>query len=404
MGDFLNLFFSSLVNAIAISWWVLLPLFLVPTFWKLRLFYKRSIFLSKMKWKVLEIKISKELLKTPKSMEHVFNNLFGIHSFGITPWDKYLDGKIEEWMSFEIVGRRDGIHFYVRMTEGRRNLVESAIYAQYPEVEITEVDDYVNEFPSILPNDTYDLWGAGFKLTAKNPLPIRTYEAFEEVKDEKRVDPLSAIMETMTKFKEDETIWLQLLISPVSPLSGIDLKKEADGVIEKLKEEKGGKTEDGKAFGVFRLSHGDQEIIKGIEGKASKLYFQFSLRFIYIDKKEKMTPSNWGAVMASFQQFNTRNMNGFRPDELMTLYGKPYGRLFPKVKKMILFGKKRKLYDFCVKRRFGYSGRIGDEDLPIMNSEELATIFHFPSLVVKAPTLRHVHSRKSEPPPNLPVD
>lgn len=38
----------------------------------------------------------------------------------------------------------------------------------------------------------------------------------------------------------------------------------------------------------------------------------------------------------------------------------------------------------------------------ILNTEELASIYHFPVVKVKAPALVRTLSRKSEPPPNLP--
>ena len=41
--------------------------------------------------------------------------------------------------------------------------------------------------------------------------PIKTYPYFEEVKEEKRVDPISTVAETMSKLKDDEMIWIQLL-------------------------------------------------------------------------------------------------------------------------------------------------------------------------------------------------
>jgi len=335
-------------------------------------------------------------------MEQVFAALYGIYSFGIKPYDKYIEGKVDLWISFEMVGRGGGIHFYVRCPKDKRDLVESAIYSQYPEVEIEEVPDYVNEMPSVLPNEVWDLWGTGLTLAAENPYPIRTYPYFEEVKEEKRVDPISMITEVMSKLKDDEMIWIQILISPVGPPTGQDLKKEGDELIKKIIESSK-EGSDGAASG-FRLTPAQQQVIKAIGEKVSKLAFHTCIRFVYIDKKDEFSANNISAVLASFQLYNTRDMNAFRPDKLAVGYGGMLGKIFPFYKRYKIIAKKRMIFDYYRKRKFGYSGKLVEENLPILNTEELATIFHFPTEVVKAPKLQTTYSRKGEPPVNLPVE
>ncbi|MFA6495217.1 MAG: hypothetical protein WC246_02920 [Candidatus Paceibacterota bacterium] len=399
---------GSLIDAImSVGVFFLLPIFLFALWWELRLLYKRSEFIKKMEWEFLEIRISQNIIKTPQSMESVFANLYGIYSFGIKFLDKYLDGKVDRWLSFEMMGRDGGVSFYVRCTKGDRHLVESAIYSHYPEVEIIPATDYTARFPSVLPNDTYDLFGANYVLTKDNAYPIKTYLEFENPKDEKRVDLLASLTEALSKLKADEVAWIQLLVSPTGAPSGNDLKKQGDELIKKIIEERSPKRFDKEgvaipSFGTFALTRGDQEVIKAIEEKTAKLPFQITLRFLYMDKKETFSPNNVAAVMGSFQQFNTRNMNGFKPEP--TVFGGFTARLFPWYKKVRVFAKKRRFYDYYVQRRFGYSGRLRDEKLPVLNIEELATIFHFPSLVVKAPKLHTLPSRKGSPPVNLPID
>lgn len=393
--------------------WILAPIFLVAVFWKLRLVHRRSRFLAKVEWDILEIRIPRDIIKTPKSMEQIFSSLYGTYSFGIKPLDKYLDGKVDLWVSFEMAGRGGGISFYVRTPKQFRNLVESAIYSQYPEAEISPTSDYTEELPRMIPNEIYDIWGTGYTLAKESPYPIRTYEYFEEVRDEKRIDPLSTIFEAMSKLKEDEMIWIQLLVSPTGAATGNDLKKKSEEAVKKIikersvakkEETKGDEKKETVSLGMFALTPGDQNVIKAIENKSSKLPFQFTLRFVYIDRKDAFSPLNVAAVSGSFQQFNTQNLNSLKGDETKTSFGGWKGRFFPWYKKIKVLEKKRKIYDAYVNRKFGASGRLANEDLPILNTEELATIFHFPALVVKAPKLRPVHSRKGEPPVNLPME
>ena len=118
-------------------------------------------------------------------------------------------------MSFEMTGHAGGIRFYVRIPAQFRNMIESAIYSQYPDIEIVEAEDYVNIMPSVLPNKIYDLWGNNFILTKPNAYPIQTYPYFEDITKEKRLDPVAVITEALSKTKEDEMSWIQLLIRPV---------------------------------------------------------------------------------------------------------------------------------------------------------------------------------------------
>ena len=39
----------------------------------------------------------------------------------------------------------------------------------------------------------------------------------------------------------------------------------------------------------------------------------------------------------------------------------------------------------------------------VLNTEELATIFHFPGQIIKVPGLERVESKEASPPTNLPI-
>jgi len=400
------------------SWWIVLPVILLFIFLDFWLMAVRRNYLMKIKWKLLEIKIPKEILKTPKAMELVFASVHSIYA-RIKFFDKWLKGQMQNWMTFELVGHAGGVHFYIRTPERFRNLLESAIYSQYPDIEIIEVEDYVDLLPMVLPNNIYDLWGTNFILAKDDAYPIRTYEYFEERVKEKRLDPMAVVTEAMSKVKENEMAWLQLLIKPTDD----KWQKEAQQVINKLIGRKAGTTntvwgdldeflrnlikapvshptwtEGGSESSPGELSSltpGERDVVAAIENKIAKLGFGSLIRFVYIDKVASFSRGNISAITGAFRQFNTQNLNAFKPDPGTTTKTKhPF-------KERKLYFRKRRLYDSYRLRFFPFFLKV--RKLPILNTEELATIYHFPTTFIEAPTLQRLESRRGEPPAELPL-
>jgi hypothetical protein len=143
---------------------------------------------------------------------------------------------------------------------------------------------------------------------------------------------------------------------------------------------------------MFALTPGEREVIEGIEKKLAKLAFECIIRFIYVDHRESFTRSHISAVVGAFHQFNTHNLNAFRPDRSsFTVIKKG---LF---KKKRVYLRKRRIFD-------NYRLRRLPRKVSILNLEELATVHHVPSIAVEAPMLRHVPAKRGEPPAGLPVE
>ena len=95
MDVFLKIFSGIINGSIAVfsySWWIILPIFLFLVAWDLWMVYIRTKFVKGIERGIFEIKIPKEILKTPKAMEAVFNTLIGCYSFGFSSVDIYLSG------------------------------------------------------------------------------------------------------------------------------------------------------------------------------------------------------------------------------------------------------------------------------------------------------------------------
>lgn len=408
--------FPIFLNFLKNWWWAPAPLVLFFIFKGLWLDYIRGKYLAGIAWTLLEVRIPKEILKTPQAMEQVFSGLHGILSKG--NWvDRNIEGKVQLWFSFEIVGIGGQTHFFIRTPSQFRNLVEAQIYAQYPGAEISEADDYTNNIPSDAPNKYYDLWGTELILQEKDAYPIRTWRefAFSEKEVEAIVDPLAAMTEVLSKLRANEQIWIQLLIKPIPD----DWKKEGAKIVYKLIGKKIAvpttltediadflydllrapfipppplsKPEGGKETMMQHLSPGEKGIVEAIELNLSKIGFECSIRFIYFDSPGTFSRANVAAVVGVFKQFNALNLNGFKPN------GKVSTSIDYFFKKTRLYSRKRKIFD-------NYKERGKPEKSFIFNIEELATIYHFPGRAAGAPLMPRIEAKKGEPPINLPIE
>src|SRR3989344_152651 len=435
--NILNAIIVFIWNVIDNWWWVIAPFFLwryFKFFWR---WWRMEIWMFAQKKVLLEIKMPKEVLKPLKSMEQVFSAIWG-NLFDPPDWSEFwIEGKDLESVQLEMVSMGGEPHLFVRCNENRRNAVEASIYSQYPEAEISIADDYTKYVPKDIPNKDWDLWGTDYQMSRSEVYPIKTYSEFfeetESAKEEKRVDPMSTLLEGMAKLGPGEQLWIQMAATPI--LSVKDLKKGGYGdfvaegreIADKLAKRPG--KQKGKsilmevfeeaAYGkmpgaveeevtVFppemRLTPGEKIIVEGVEGKIAKRCFKCSIRFIYLAKRENYFGGVKAIPFGFFNQFATENLNGF----------KPFTRTITKIRMHSWLGIFRKRRAYVRKRRlfFRYINRFSPLfprpsgiSAFILNTEELATLFHFPGRVVApAPFVSRVESKRGEAPPGLPME
>ena len=382
-------------------WWIVLPLVAFFIFWDFWILYLHVRFSESISWVLLEIKVPKNVLKTPKAMEQIFAAAHAPYTYGIVPYDKYWKGKEESWMSFELVGRAGESHFYLRVPKELQRNMETAIYGQYPEAEIVEVEDYLKHFPEVLPNHEFDLAGFEEILRHEDYLPIRTYLSFEDPTEERRIDTIAPLMEIMAKLKEDEQLWYQLIIVP----TGEDFKKEGEKKINQIidpdsnKKPRGGifpeaglgftlreavrapfehpgtevKKKDEKAKTMrFLMTPGEKDKTEAIEEKISKIAFEATPRFMLLIKDGDSDPGVISALHGFMRQFNTQNLNALRPDSATTTASYSVRGMFKQTR---IRWRKRLFFE-------NYRHISPNGHKSILNIEELASIYHFPIAAV----------------------
>jgi hypothetical protein len=431
--EFLKSF--SLVFAFFKSWgWIFLPFILWPPFSYFWLWWRREIwFRTVYKPVILEIKIPKNIEKPIRAMETVMSAIHGVIYQPPDRWEKWIDGQVQTGVSFEIVSIGGEIHFFVRFHEGFRQSVEAAIYSQYPEAEIVEVEDYTKKVPQDIPNKEWDLWGADYRLIKHNAYPIKTYRDFEteaEAIPEKIVDPISNLLEGLSKIKPGEQFWLQIRATPIGEDVAQAFVKEGlalrDSLVKRRKPAPKKsifrefmeilvfgvplgkeKKEEPMFFPEMMLTPREREIVAEIERKLSKPLFSCGIRFIILGKRGVWDKSKLRIGFNFFNCFATQDLNA--------LY--PWGETITKIKKSIFFPpinllRERRLYLRCRKMFLNYIQRAnalypksaGDKSIFILNSEELASIFHLPSWKVSpVPGVQWIESKR-KPPPSVPVE
>ena len=330
------------------------------------------------KFSILRILVPRENEKKPTAAEQMFASLHGIFREG---------SRFQDEISFEIVAKEKLIQFYVHVPEHLKDFVEGQIYAQYPEVEISEVQDYTMDKLTDL-----EIYGCELVLNKAYVYPIKTFLNFE-------VDPLSAITAVLGKAENDEQIWIQIIVKPASDIwqnKGIALvsaKRSGQStggvgiigtifrglfkVIGDIASTAAGRTTAAPAVeSKIVLSGPEETALKEVETKITKLGFETKIRIVAIAKNSYTAKSKNNAVTGVFKQFNTLHANGFRPGECTS--EKDFIKLY-------------QLRDFSKK---GY----------ILNIEELASLYHLPTTTVETPHIVWAGSKKGEPPSNLPIE
>ena len=405
-------------TAFSYVWYIVLPVSLFVLFEYFWMYHIQTQYWLSQSWVLLEIIPSKELEKSPKLMESIFAGLAGVESTA-SLFDTHIDGKFPDSFSLEIVGEGGNAHFYIRTQKKYRNLVEAHFFAQYPDIEIVEVADYVDDVPKMVPNANWDIWGTDFELTKADPIPIRTYRKFEEDVTGKMIDPLANLVEVIGKLAPEQRIWLQYVISPESPTWA---KNNAKPTIEKLKgnevKESGvletvvndfkdvahaiipgitkpvefaSKDKKDQQPLEFRLSPGEKDILKATEENIGKMMYSVKMRYVYIGPRQGFDKSFVSSFIGGIKQFNDENLNGFKPDaESKT--AATYFFIKPRLRY-----KQRKIF-----RR--YRNRSRDGKTFVLSIEELATIFHMPDMQVMAPSISRVEAKRGGAPSNLPFE
>lgn len=383
---------------------VWIPVVLFEYTWHMWVRYVRTEWIRKQDKVLLEIKLPQETIKSPLAMELVLLGLYQTSGEG-TPIDRYWAGKVRPWFSLELVSIDGEIHFFIWTLKSQRAVVESNIYAQYPGVEVHQADDYTEKI--FFDPAKYDIMGCRFEATGPDPLPIKTYVDFGLDKDpdeELKIDPIAPLIEFMGSLKKGHQAWVQFVVrahvaekTPTNEKYPDKWKDESKELIKAIIDESAVEDKDGKKTpNAVKLTQGQKERIDAIERSQTKFAFDAGVRIMYIAPKDIFDKGNGGGLMGSFKQFNAPNLNGFKPAEPMSF---DYKWQDWTGKKLL----RRKIEHFAAYCNRGYFHYPFGAKWTVLNTEELATMFHFPGSAVQTPSLKRIPSKRGDAPSNLPI-
>ncbi len=417
--------------------WIFFVALLIWLIYQIKKLQNIEKYATAVKWIMLEVKVDELNERSPFAMEQVFAALHAIHSGA--SWGEQLAGKIVLHVSCEIVSLGGRVSYMFRLPDKYRSLLESAIFAQYPKAEIYEVEDYLKNLPKEYDPETadFDFWGTQWnkrRQGKESAYPIRTYGGYEHKEQETFIDPLANVLEMMSNIEPYELLATQLVIKPVQEewkAAARDLVQKLKGAPEKPKPkgwletifldplnavfnglfaivglgaEAPKKEEKDKPPSLMQyLSEGEKGVITAMERMLSKVSYEVHLRVLYLTPKGRLNKGlRIPEIIGAYRNFDDPSLNGLKPDLAHTWTDVSFkvsqNLEQPIIRKRILTRKRHFLANF--KNRDAWKG----SGLYYMNTEELATLYHFPVVPnARISQVEHVQTIKSAPPSNLPV-
>jgi hypothetical protein len=307
-----------------------------------------------------------------------FKHLFGIH----------------DYISLEISAHQKKILFYINVPKKLQALVEKQLHGQYPRAQI----DLVKGYNIFTPNS----FVAAAELDTQKSFvyPIRTYKVMES-------DPMNSITNSLSKLTQEEGAAIQIVISPANPnwqhkprkyaleiqqgrnpnvVTAPMWQKILNGTFRLLGQAvnefffKKTNTPERQTYldtsgynKPIQLTPMQQDMVKKFEEKSSRPGYKVNVRLISSSTDQQSANANLNNILGSFMQYSMPPFNGFR----------------------VVKRKTRKVIIDYIFRAF-HNNKL------ILNTEELASLWHLPTRYTETPNIKWLQSKKASAPVNVP--
>jgi len=412
-----------------------LPVALVVGAWRMWVTYTQSLYLSQRKTMLLELRFPREITKSPRAMELALANL-SLGSGETTFIHRAWKGQVRPHFSLELVSFGGQVHFYIWTWSVYKDLIESSFYAQYPDVEIIEVEDYASAF-QFDPN-THTAWGMewrlstymhgfaesglkDFRINAYQPRSYVDYELDKDPKEEFKIDPLAYVLEYMSNIRQDEQLWVQIIMRKAGKQGVLGILKRPDfesmwketveeevqrlraqaaiipsSVLEEVYREAGDEGNTARPPQP-RPSWRQQRMMESMERHLAKTPFEVGVRGIYWTRGDLRGPI-YAGLRALWRPYGNPNYGS----QLAPLgWHNDFDYPWQDVHGIRWTQQVRRVFDAY--RRRSYFAPPWRMPANILTNETLASLWHPPSRSITAPGVARTPATKAEAPVNLPV-
>ncbi len=314
--------------------------------------------------------------------ETIFASIGGLRALrGMAAW---LWGR-DDHFSFEIVANNGLIFFYIVSPRRLSRYLEQQINAHYPDAVLEEVTDY-------------NLFKANSQVAAGNLKTIRHFALPLKTYLKQDADLMNSQLNVMSKLAPDDSLAIQYTVrsaygvwhSLVKKIVQTAHKQKSlstalkQGVLQdwlnffsdifKSKEQKERETAQ-KA--EKRLTALEEESLKTIEEKNSKAGLDVNVRLVVCSAEKNRAETLLADLVSALSQYNHYE----------------YGNSFSN--KISNSGSKHLIEEFIYRR-------FNDKESFILNTEELASLFHFPLSNAETPNIVWLNAKQAAAPATVP--
>jgi len=302
--------------------------------------------------------------------------------------------------SFEIVAHQKLVDFFIVTPIYYKEILEKQVTTYYPDANIEYLEKYEHKLKG------NKIKGYYAYLQNKNWFPIKTYKVVEN-------DPLNNMTNIFSKMQDDETAIIQIIIRPISDKwtkkatefgeafykgeSGKGFKIPLLGGIFNVFKgilfgyEKMDKSDEKDGGGGYvRMLQSKEELAKRIGEKASQSGFETTIRLMASAKTRKRADELTNNIIIGFNLFKDTSSNWFQTKRIFFIdIINDYFFLFNFKHRFL----NNALYLFLKEKK------------SLLVEEELASLFHFPSIKYnKSPIIRWLNYKVLPAPLDLPKE